>query len=464
MDLAYDHIVEQSMPKDEGTSSNNGQSSNRRPESTLNEDLQEAYRAFSSSSWGSWLGGTVEKVVKQGESVYREASQEVTSLGADASRSFASLRARALSLTTALPPAPIITQGTEQSGDKDKDSEKTPTTSRAPGSSSEDAPATKDSETVMSRLRSEAANRLKDIQRAEDAADEALLKFGTNIRDFFRDAIVVRAAPAGAEGTGNRFESKDDSGKRVIHSSRYDAQLHVLHTTEKSFTEDPATAEFETWTKTFDADAKTDSISADLAKYPELRANMEKLVPDRVPYADFWKRYYFLRHSIETADARRRDLLKAASAEEEIGWGDEESDEESEEGSEESSEEEEEEDETPSSKQPASKPPASKPTPATPADKIPRPGSAESSTTIHPPTTSKSTQLKPSEPRKSNDEKSQADSDTSYDVVGAASGNPSQAPSQAPNSPKNSRKVEESDDDDDDDDSEEEDSSDEEWE
>ena len=37
---------------------------------------------------------------------------------------------------------------------------------------------------------------------------------------------------------------------------------------------------------------------------------MEKLVPDSISYADFWKRYYFLRHSIETADARRKDLLK----------------------------------------------------------------------------------------------------------------------------------------------------------
>lgn len=41
-----------------------------------------------------------------------------------------------------------------------------------------------------------------------------------------------------------------------------------------------------------------------------------------------------------------------------------------------------------------------------------------------------------SEPRKSNDEKSQADSDGSYDVVGAASG----APSRAPNSPKEKEK------------------------
>ncbi|KAI8631088.1 BSD-domain-containing protein [Xylariaceae sp. FL1651] len=416
MDLAYDRIVEESLSKEDSSSSsssNNNPPADRKPESTLNEDLQEAYRAFSSSSWGSWLGGTVEKVVKQGESVYREASQEVTSLGVDASRGFANLRARAISLTTA-PSLNLIQPTTEQRSDKDKDAETTPTTSKGPGSSSDDA-TIKESETVISRLRSEAAKRLKDIQRAEDAADEALLKFGTNIRDFFRDAVTVKPGTADAEGGGNRFESKDDSGKRVIHSSRYDAQLHVLHTAEKSFTEDPATAEFAVWAEDFDADGKTDNISSDLAKYPELRANMEKLVPDRVPYADFWKRYYFLRHSIETAEARRRDLLKAASAEEDIGWDDEESD------------DEESDDEA---------------APSISADKTLRPGSTESSTTIHPPV-DKNTHLKPSEPRKSNDEKSQADSDTSYDVIGAASGNPSQAP----NSPKEARKVEDSDED-----------------
>lgn len=86
-----------------------------------------------------------------------------------------------------------------------------------------------------------------------------------------------------------------------------------------------------------------------------------------------------------------------------------------------------------------------------------RPASAESSTTLHPATqdkekstaTSPTPTLKPTEPRKSNDEKSQADSDGSYDVVGAASG----APSRAPNSPKEKAvgagaKKEESDDDD----------------
>jgi hypothetical protein len=74
--------------------------------------------------------------------------------------------------------------------------------------------------------------------------------------------------------------------------------------------------------------------------------------------------------------------------------------------------------------------------------KINRPGSAGSSTTIHPPRKDEAS-LKPSEPRKSNDEKSQADSDASYDVVGAASG----VPSQAPSSPKEARAGDDSDED-----------------
>lgn len=66
--------------------------------------------------------------------------------------------------------------------------------------------------------------------------------------------------------------------------------------------------------------------------------------------------------------------------------------------------------------------------------------SVASSTTIHQP---EKELLKPAEARKSNDEKSQADSEASYDVVGAASGKTSQAP----NSPKDSKKGEDSDDD-----------------
>lgn len=55
--------------------------------------------------------------------------------------------------------------------------------------------------------------------------------------------------------------------------------------------------------------------------------------------------------------------------------------------------------------------------------------------------------LKPAQPRRSNDEKSVADSDASYDLVSAAS---SRAPSRNPGSPAQKREVvaEESDEDD----------------
>ena len=228
-------------------------------------------------------------------------------MSTEATRGFTDLResiinrTRSLSLTT----SPVAQTEGDRSREpsEDKDKETTPTKSRS--SESE--------ETVLSRLRSEAAKRLKDLQKAEDAADEALLKFGSNIRDFLRDAVKV-APPTGSEEQGSEilYESKDSQGKRVIHTSRFDAQLHVIHASTDSFTKDPATSEYASWAqeKEFDVEAKTADISDNLTKYPELRATMEKLVPDQVSYTDFWKRYYFLRHGIETAEARRRDLLK----------------------------------------------------------------------------------------------------------------------------------------------------------
>jgi BSD domain len=168
-----------------------------------------------------------------------------------------------------------------------------------------------ESEGVIARLRTEAAKRLKDLEKAEDAADEALLKFGTNIRNFLRDAVTI-APPSDGSSQGSTvfFESKDAQGKRVIHTTRFDAQLHAIHSSLDGFTKDPISEEFDLWAKDFNVDSKTNTISKDLEKYQELRTAMEKLVPDQVAYGDFWKRYYFLRHSIETAEARRRDLLK----------------------------------------------------------------------------------------------------------------------------------------------------------
>lgn len=421
MDAAYDHIQEQSFPDDEDPNRKNTAQSPQHP--TLNADIQEAYKAFSNSPWGARIGGFFGTVVKQGESVYREAQQELTTVGQEATRGWTDLRETIVQRTRSL--SLVTTPGPDQTArsaddDDEEDKETTPTKTMTSDE------ALKESETVLSRLRTEAAKRLKDIQKAEEAADEALLKFGSNIRDFLKDAITI-APPSGSDSQNNTvlFESKDAQGKRVIHTSRFDAQMHVIHTSVEGFMKDPTSDEFMSWSEKFDVEGKTDEISGDLSKYPELRATMEKVVPDQVSYADFWKRYYFLRHGIETAEARRKDLLKAASAEEEVGWD-------------EDSEDSDDSDDSDAEAGP------SKP-------KTERPSSRGSSTTIHAaPVAKPATNLKSSEPRKSNDEAS----DTSYDMVGAASGNPSKAPSQAPSSPKKN------DDDDDDSDDDEEDDSD----
>lgn len=344
----------------------------------------------------------------QGESVYNQASKELAEVGEDATKGFADLRSTIISRTRGMS---INATGDQAAARSTEGDDGTPT---AAGSGA-------DSETYLSRLRTEAAKRLKDLQSAEDAADEALLRFGTNVRDFLRDAIQVAPPAEGADSSEVLFESKDASGKRVIHTSRFDAQLHVIHTSTDSFGKDPEGEEYNKFTSDFDVEKKTSDIASDLEKYPELRTTMEKLVPDQISYADFWKRYYFLRRGIEDAEARRKELLKgivdhttqvvsssanltfaAAAADDEVGWDDDESD-----------------DENTAPKKPAS---------------------VESSTTINP---KKDGLLKPNEKRKSNDEKSQADSEASYDVVGGTSGLPSQAAS----SPKESKKDDESDDD-----------------
>ncbi|KAM0355784.1 hypothetical protein ACHAPU_000171 [Fusarium lateritium] len=457
MDLAYDHITEKGYAKE------TGEPKNEQPQSTLNEDLQDAYKAFSNSPWGSKIGGFFGNVVKQGESVYTQASKELAEVGEDAQKGLTGLRSTILSHTRNLSINTITAGESSKSGENDQ------ATPRASQDGSSDA---KPSENTLARLRAEAAKRLKDLQKAEDAADDALIKFGGNVRNFLRDAISI-APPQDSDQSGTvLFESKDAQGKRVIHTSRFDAQLHVIHTSTESFTKDPNSADYATWSNDFDADKKTPEINDDLQKFPDLRATMEKLVPDQVPYVDFWKRYYFLRHGIETAEARRRDLLKAASAEDNVAWSDDDSDDDDSDDTDDTS--------TPAAKDKTV--PKTEPQPESKAEPMVEPkvepkaesnvaAPAAPSTTVQPPAKNL---LKPTEPRKSNDEKSQADSEASYDVVGATSGKTTQTPNspkeskdpKAPTGPqdtkdvKNPKKEESSEEEDSDDDSD----SDEDWE
>ncbi|KAI9893990.1 MAG: hypothetical protein M1814_004760 [Vezdaea aestivalis] len=405
MDLAYDHIQEEILSPDEASAKARKQQDVDEP--TLNEEFAQAYKAISASPWGARFGAFVGTVKKQSESYYEDARKEYSSASSQATKGFTDLtstimnRTRSMSLNTTVEP-----------GTSSSDSPSSASNDASATSPPEDSKLRTNSETiresdgVLSRLRNEASKGLVELQRAEDAADEALLKFGTNISNFFRDAITISEPADGVKDKSPRliFESKGEDGKRIIHTSRFDAQLHVIHSNLDSFTRDPASKEYAPWAESFDIEKKTADIAADLDKYKELRSVMERVMPDKVSYEEFWRRYYFLRHVIESEEQRRKALLKGAATEEEVSW-DADSD-----------------DEIPQLTKSSA-----------------RPGSTASSTTLHPSTApSTATPViainKPS--RSSHDAVSQPDSDASYDVVGAASG----APSHAPGSPREVKK------------------------
>lgn len=425
MDSAYDHIQEEIYPQDPSKKQTEGESSasaSAQP-TNFNSEVQEAYKAISSSPWAARLGGFWQTAKKQGEQYYDTATTSKQYKEATAGVSNLITHARNLSVQ-----AGEATASTAKDTTTHDDAEKEDMTPHPDRPESLTADIVKEAQGIVSLFRSNATKRLKELQKAEDAADEALLKFGSNIRNFLSEAVSIAPPASGSQAERDGavlFESKDSSGKKVVHATRFDAQLHVIHSTLDSFLKDPASPQWEEWKKSFDAEKKTDAIAKDLEKHEELRSAMEKCVPEKVDYPSFWCRYYFLRHVIESEEQRRRELLKGASTpangEDEVAWSS---------GSEDEDDDEEDSTTTMSAK---------------PAEKTPTPDLAKSQTTIKPETDAD--KLKPAQPRRSNDEKSVADSDASYDVVSGAT-------SRAPGSPKEQKggkkKVEEEESEDDD--------------
>lgn len=65
MDLAFDHIPEVVYPKAGQESGETPPEATSEGPSSLNEELQDAYKAISSSTWGMKIGGFLGNVMKQ---------------------------------------------------------------------------------------------------------------------------------------------------------------------------------------------------------------------------------------------------------------------------------------------------------------------------------------------------------------------------------------------------------------
>lgn len=308
MDFAYDHIQEEILASNQSDKREDGTSSTGSNNINLGAEFEETFRAFSNSPWGAKIGGLWSNVRKQGESYYEGARQEYAAVSEEASKGFSGLRdsivdrTKGISLGGAL--SAIAPGNEESSGDstnKSADDENE-------DEESKDQTQAEEGEGFISRFRTEAAKRLKEIEKAEDAADEALIRFGTNVRNFLRDAVSIAPPEQGSDKV--LFESKDSEGKRVYHATRLEAQLHAIHTNLEGLKKDPDTEQWTEFNKEFNVESKTDDIAKDLEQYPELRRAMEKLVPETVDYSEFWSRYYFLRLAVETEEQKRKELLK----------------------------------------------------------------------------------------------------------------------------------------------------------
>lgn len=311
MDIPYDHIQGEIFSADD---SSKKQPSEGDKNTDLGTELQETFQAISASPWGMRIGGLWDNVRKQGESYYEGARQEYAAASEEAVKGFSDLRetivgrTRNLSLSTPF----TTTEGTDTQKDKNDES----TTPKAEDGDQEkergqgeEKKTEGTGEGFLTRFKAEAAKRLKEFEKAEDAADEALLRFGMNVRQKLLDAVSI--IPPDTDASNKvLFESKDAEGKRVIHATRFEAQLHVIHSNLENFTKDPASEQWPAFKQEFNVDAKTDAIARDLDTYPELRAAMEKLVPEKVEYKEFWCRYYFLRLVVEMEEQKRKELAK----------------------------------------------------------------------------------------------------------------------------------------------------------
>ena len=114
-------------------------------------------------------------------------------------------------------------------------------------------------------------------------------------------------------------------------TSRTDAMLHDLHSTQELLLSDPevkSDPSYTEWDKSFSAEQHTDEIAALLERYPELRSLMDSLVPEKIPYKDFWKRYLFQKSKIDAEEAKRKQVFENSHDDNDFDWdGEDEEDE-----------------------------------------------------------------------------------------------------------------------------------------
>ncbi|KAK9492921.1 hypothetical protein V1508DRAFT_126215 [Lipomyces doorenjongii] len=332
MDTAYDAIQQEALPDKDFVERAPEGSSSEPAAPTLSEEFNEAVQTFHDSAWGTKIGGLWETVKKQSEVAFDITKKDISVASEMATKELASLseqlRTSTIANQVATQASALVTSASERlSFDGGEGS-----SSRSAQIANSVRIAPKSTSKMFSVLRQKAQARIEELDTAEFS--KYLNQVGKEVSDFLKDAVTIDPGEDEyAEGTKTPI-SKDvlfdvpEDIKRQIYTTRLDAQLHALHTSVEPFLADSDDVAYEEFAKGFSVDSQTATIAGDLDHYPELRKLMEKLVPEKITYEEFWKRYYFLRDQINQEELRRKQLLnEAGQTDDNFDWDEEDEDE-----------------------------------------------------------------------------------------------------------------------------------------
>lgn len=162
---------------------------------------------------------------------------------------------------------------------------------------------------------------MENLRKVEETAGSFWSGFGSTVNGFLDQALQI--SPKEDDVSTPTHEASSS-----VFLNRHERQLLELVQNENTFTQiisEPSHGiTFESWEKEISIDGKTEEISLLLEEYPDLRKQMESLVPSEVSYDDFWKRFFWHKEVVQPIKA-----IQSGNDEEEIfSWGDERSDEE----------------------------------------------------------------------------------------------------------------------------------------
>jgi hypothetical protein len=99
--------------------------------------------------------------------------------------------------------------------------------------------------------------------------------------------------------------------------------LHDLHSNHELLVGEPDLHDepsYPAWEESFSAEQRTDDIASLLERYPELRTLMDSLVPEKVSYTDFWKRYLYQKSKIDAEEAKRKQVFENSHDDNDFDW------------------------------------------------------------------------------------------------------------------------------------------------